>query len=94
MTTFRLPKGARHLKMYDGTVYRSTGSYRNGRTVTVEDPAHARKIAEMGNVEGFVHVAVSSGSTLPGRQCGGCGFAAWKWQTTCPRCGGETKESA
>lgn len=93
MTTFRLPKGARHLKMYDGTVYRSTGDYRQGRTITVDDPAHAKKIAAMGNVEGTVHGVPVSGAGLRGRDCPSCGFAAWRWQIRCPKCGTETKES-
>lgn len=79
--------------MYDGTVYRSEGTYRNGRVIQVDDPVHARKIAEMGNVEGTVHIAGAAVS-VPGRECDDCGFSAWKWQTTCPRCGGMTKESA
>lgn len=92
MTTFRLPRGARNVQMYDGTVYRSEGNYRRGRTIQVDDPRHAKKIAEMGGVEGAVHVTIPSSQGTPGRDCTACGFAAWKWQTDCPRCGAPTEE--
>ena len=95
MTTFRLPKGARHLTMPDGTVYRSEGNYRRGRTVEVSDTAHARKIAEAGAVEGACHVVSPLvGTPVEGRECVGCGFQAWKYQKQCPKCGGETREIA
>ena len=92
MTKFRLPKGARHVRMEDGTVYRSTGSYRNGRVVEVDNPRHAAKIAEMNAHEGFLATAVGEHTRTAGRECQDCAFQGWKYQKVCPRCGGHTKE--
>lgn len=92
MTKFRLPKGARNVKMEDGTVYRSTGAYRNGRVIEVDNPRHAAKIAEMNAHEGFLAGNVGESVRAPGRECETCAFQAWKYQKVCPRCGGPTKE--
>lgn len=93
MAKFRLPHGARNVQMYDGTVYRSEGNFRRGRTIDVDDAAHARKIAQMGGVEGTVHTINPSGAGLPGgRECPDCDFSAWPWQRRCPRCGATTVE--
>ena len=92
MTKFRLPPGAASQKLPDGTVYRARGAGRNGGTIDVDNPRHAKQIAQASQIEGgWVH-SLHTAPIVAGRECTSCGFAAWKWQTECPRCGAPTLE--
>lgn len=88
MPRFRLPHGAKNVDMQDGTRYRASGNPRRGATIDVDNPSHAKAIARMGAVEGFVHETGFSAPTgQPSRRCEPCDFTGFKFQHTCPRCG-------
>lgn len=88
------PRRAKAVEMRDGTRYPIS---REG-WFTVTDPRHEREMARYGqpdapatkNREGWPDVGyVGAGLghiDAPGHECR-CGFAAWSWQTACPRCG-------
>ncbi len=85
MDTFSVPTGCEGVTV-QGKTYRASSTGR----ITVDNPAHARLVASNGRryidrpIEGF-HGA-------EGKVCA-CGFAAFNWQATCPRCGRELREN-
>ena len=82
-TTFHTPPGCESIKMSDGTVYRSN---RNNK-VTVERH-HADEISTSCQVKyGYMDVAPHIFTDCDGKVCQGCGFHAFLFTNTCPRCG-------
>lgn len=77
---FRVPRGCTGLSFADGTRYEARG----GRVV-VDNPRHARQV-HTADQKG--HIAVAHYTAVGGRShiCR-CGFIAYGWQSTCPRCG-------
>lgn len=53
--------------------------------VTVEDPAHLKAIKLLGDTYN-IGERVPVTADLPGWDCS-CGFSAYRFQRTCPRCG-------
>jgi hypothetical protein len=78
------PRKVQRVEMRDGTSY-PVG--RNG-SVHISDPAHVREMDRHGDPgAGVGYVAPSLGFVEVGGKTCGCGFDAWPWQRTCPRCG-------
>ncbi len=77
----------RGVVMKDGTRY-EVG--RNG-TVQIDEPRHLRELrkspARGGNLEVQIEPPTLIVPGAEGRDCEKCGFSAWGWQRTCPRCG-------
>ena len=87
-TKVQLPPGCSGFDCKDGTKYTAP---RPGGTVTVED-RHANAIsAGQYGESGFISAkgAVSFG-TKRGQWCPACRRVWNAWNTTCPRCGGDT----
>ncbi len=84
------PRKVKRVEMTDGTRY-DVG--RNG-TVQIDRPDHLdqlrRRSTDALNAERILEPVRLTAPRMAGRSCAGCGFAAWPWQRTCPRCGGET----
>lgn len=87
-TRFRVPVHAHNrclgLKMYDGTTYQAD---RSG-LIHVENPDHARAIKHDQAIAGDVVECQALARSVPSTTCQECGFSAYLWQKTCPRCGG------
>jgi hypothetical protein len=82
-------KGCQGIDMPDGTRYEA----KNGK-VEIDDPGHARQALRSGNAE-FGAIAAplhGFGDLQPGEKNCGCGFNAFRWQTSCPRCGADLPE--
>lgn len=63
---------------------------RNGR-VQVDNPEHARIIEQSAKLDGGV-IQKATGNSFRRTQskyCRKCIFTAYKWQSVCPKCGGE-----
>ena len=93
MTTLSVPnygtKGCQGLDMVDGTRYDA----RNGK-VEIDNPAHVRQALKSGNHQfGAISLPVTGFRTVArGEKHCNCGFTAFKWQATCPRCGADLPE--
>ena len=85
MDTFAVPTGCDGVTVA-GKTYRSGGTSR----ITVDNPRHAALIRSNGTR--YIDRPLTGFRVEGGRTCA-CGFAAWDWQSTCPRCGRELKES-
>lgn len=57
----------------------------DGRHVTVDNPDHLKAIRLLGDTYN-VGERVAVTADQPGWDCG-CGFSAYRFQRTCPRCG-------
>lgn len=87
MADFRVPKGATGFRMDDGTRYDANSQGR----IVVDNPAHVAAIDRANrNSSGRISKGLHTGPTgTPSKQCTGCRFVGYAWQTTCPKCGGE-----
>lgn len=91
MPDYRVPPGCEGLRLEDGTRYAAT---RDGRIV-VDREDHARAIERVGhNGGGHIHrVMVGAPVRTPSKECTGCRFVGYAWQSTCPKCGGTLEAS-
>ena len=60
-------------------------------TVQIDEPRHLQELKHSPARGHGLEVQIESPAlSIPGaegRDCETCGFSAWGWQTTCPRCG-------
>lgn len=79
MPDFRVPPGCTGLTFKDGSRANAT---REGRVVVDEKRADAIRKADD---SGRFHQIAGGIVRAPGRECT-CGFMAYRWQSTCPKC--------
>lgn len=77
--------------MQDGSRYRGKGTLKHGRVIEVDRVDHQRAINKQSHIQPMADFAGAL-TTTEGRWCDNCKRAVWKWNTTCPKCGGDTKE--
>ena len=76
-----------------GVVMKDGTRYEVGRhgTVQIDEPRHLQELKHSPARGHGLEVQIESPAlSIPGaegRDCETCGFSAWGWQTTCPRCG-------
>ncbi len=82
------PRKVQHVEMRDGTRY-PVG--RNG-IVHVNEPHHEDELRRFGapdeGATGWVDNMRVGYVAAKGKRCA-CGFEAWSWTRTCPRCGAD-----
>jgi hypothetical protein len=83
---FRVPPGCTGLTFKDGS---RVNANRDGRVVV--DEKHASAI-EKADPSRRIHRISYNATRAPGRECR-CGFMAYRWQSSCPRCGQSLKGS-
>lgn len=88
MTVLRLPPRCYGVKAADGTTYRSNP----GGSVYVEDPQHVRQILKDDGIAGDIIEAQFAPRNAKSVTCI-CGFVAYSWQSECPRCKHNLKET-
>ncbi len=87
--TFSVPDRCTSIKMDDGKVYRA----RAGK-VTVDNPAHVDEIRTSCQTRyGYMATAATTFWNAAGKFCARCGFHAFDWTKTCPRCRSEEFEN-
>ncbi len=79
------PRQVREVQMKDGTRYPVSRNGWVGVGHQHEDEMRRSPVLT-GNEEGQASVASIIMPGGDGPSCPNCGFAGWRWQTTCPRC--------
>ncbi len=82
------PRKVKSVQMRDGTTYEVS---RNGY-VSIDRNDHLDQLRRRGtdalNAEQVLESPTLMVHLPDGNVCPGCGFSAWPWQRSCPRCGG------
>lgn len=85
MPTFQLLPDAKRLNWRDG---RSIAADSHGRVHVDESMAREiRGSAAMHRYDAILEVVTKGGRVHQDDYVHDCGFAPWRWQATCPRCG-------
>jgi hypothetical protein len=81
--TFSVPDGCESIRMGDNkTVYKA-----HNNRVTVDRPEHVDEISTSRQVHyGYMSSAPFMFTHVDGKTCASCGFNAFTWQASCPRC--------
>lgn len=90
MQRFQLLPGARGLDFPGGG---SVQADRRGQVlVTDEQAAQIRGSAAARRYDALIELAPARGFARRDEPTCSCGFAPWKWQETCPRCGADLRK--